>query len=142
MYAHLNNSVYPVLIDSIICAYLLHHCQLDPYSVSGTDATDASKPTQIGLVVSSFADYFAPVRFPDVLDLGMRVTAIGRTSATYEVGVFLKGEDAVKLVGGYTHVFVERDTMRPRRGPENGIDPRIRAGLEKILVRNAPASKL
>lgn len=47
-----------------------------------------------------------------MLDLGLRVSKLGSSSVTYEVGVFKEGEDAPNAVGGYTHVFVERQSRR------------------------------
>lgn len=102
--------------------------------------TENKAHNQIGLVVSSYCDYFASVGFPDVLDLGLRAVKLGSSSVTYEVGVFKKDEDTVKVVGGFTHVFVERETMRPRTGG-GGMHDRIRQGLDKLFVDDA-SSKL
>ncbi|PYH85968.1 hypothetical protein BO82DRAFT_350754 [Aspergillus uvarum CBS 121591] len=150
MYAHLNNTVYTKLFDSIINTYLITHCGMNPFSANNpvendrtlslqpgsqtTPQTTTPSPTatpQIGLIISSHCDYFASVSFPDTLELGLRVNKLGRSSVTYEVGVFRRGEDAVKVVGGYTHVFVARETMRPTAG---GMDPTVRRGLERLLV--------
>lgn len=128
MYGHLNNSIYAFLFDSIINTYLISHCGLDP-----SQKKSDTKHNQIGLVVSSYCDYFASVGFPDVLDLGLRAVKLGSSSVTYEVGVFKKGEEAVKVVGGFTHVFVERETMRPRAGG-GGMHDQIRQGLDKLFV--------
>src|SRR5881392_671378 len=108
MYAHMNNSIYAFLFDSIINTYLITHRGLDPFSPPSS--------SQIGLVVSSYCDYFSPISFPDVLDLGLRVAKLGTSSVMYEVGVFRRGEEDVKAVGGFTHVFVERERMRPATG--------------------------
>ncbi|RAL14900.1 acyl-CoA thioesterase [Aspergillus homomorphus CBS 101889] len=144
MYAHLNNTVYTMLFDSIINTYLITHCGMNPFShnnpgeknrtasMPSTQATSSSPPTpQLGIIISSHCDYFASVSFPDVLDLGLRVTKLGRSSVTYEVGVFRRGDEEVKVVGGYTHVFVARETMRPTAG---GMDVAVRRGLERLLV--------
>jgi acyl-CoA thioester hydrolase len=156
MYAHLNNSIYSFLFDSIINTYLIEHCGLNPHnsnSISKGDCINSESKSnksslQIGLVVSSSTDFFASVSFPDVLDLGLRVTQLGKSSVTYEVGVFKKGEEAVKVVGGFTHVFVQRHgdgsgnsgAMRPTG---NGMDERIKKGLERLLVHDStvPAEK-
>ena len=124
MYNHMNNSIYSFLFDSIINAYLIEHCGLDP-------------PTsdQIGLVVHSHCDYFGSVAYPIVVDLGLRVTELGMSSVTYEVGVFEKGAEDVRAVGGFTHVFVEREKNRPTA---SGMNSKIRVGLEKLLVRGVP----
>ncbi|PGH04406.1 hypothetical protein AJ80_08517 [Polytolypa hystricis UAMH7299] len=148
MYAHLNNSIYAFLIDSIVNAHLIAHCGLDPFSArsssspsSSSAASPSPSPSQIGLVVSSYCDYFASVSFPDVLDLGLRVVKLGSSSVTYEVGIFLREEEMVKAVGGFTHVFVEKEGMKPAAGGK-GMDGRIRAGLEKLIVKGGGESKL
>jgi len=52
--------------------------------------------------------FFAPLSFPQVLELGLRVNKLGSSSVAYEVGIFQEGEDIPAAVGGYTHVFVDR----------------------------------
>ncbi|KAK2737932.1 hypothetical protein FQN55_000836 [Onygenales sp. PD_40] len=150
MYAHLNNSIYAFLIDSIVNTYLITHCGLNPFSARSTSPspsktttppTPSPPPTQIGLVVSSYCDYFASVSFPDVLDLGLRVVKLGSSSVMYEVGIFKRGEEAVKAVGGFTHVFVEREGMKPPRGGV-GMDGGIRKGLERLVVDGGKGAKL
>jgi acyl-CoA thioester hydrolase len=148
MYAHLNNSIYSFLFDSIINTYLIEHCGLDPHGSSSLDRQSNQLFQQIGLVVSSSADFFGSVSFPDVLDLGLRVTKLGTSSVTYEVGVFKKGEESVKVVGGFTHVFVLRHgdkngngAMRPT---PDGMNESVRQGLKSLLVYDStgPDSKL
>lgn len=140
MYAHLNNSIYAFLIDSIVNTYLITHCGLNPFKNKNIPSSTGSPSTSnhIGLVVSSYCDYFASVSFPDVLDLCLRVVKLGSTSVTYEVGVFKQGEEGVKAVGGFTHVFVD-EGMKPAKG---GMDERIRKGLEKLVVGDGRGSKL
>lgn len=128
MYGHLNNSIYAFLFDSIINHYLITHCGIDP---AQEKAQNTKKHNQIGLVVSSYCDYFTSVSYPDLLELGLKVVKLGSSSVMYEVGVFRKGEQEVKVVGGFTHVFVERDTMKPRK---SGMDGSIREGLERLCV--------
>ena len=124
MYNHMNNSVYAFLFDSIINAYLIEHCGLRP-----------STSPQIGLVVHSSCDYFGSVGFPSIVDLGLRVKKLGKSSVTYEVGVFERGKEDVRAVGGYTHVFVEMETRRPATG---GMSEGIRKGLEKLVTYDRP----
>jgi acyl-CoA thioester hydrolase len=124
-YAHVNNSVYYLLFDSVVNAYLIAHCGLDP-------------PTSphIGLVVHSHCDYFAPVEFPALVHLCLRVNKLGRSSVTYEIGVFEADRDAPNAVGEFVHVFVDRNTRRPE---PTGMPAALHAGLAKLL---APAAKL
>jgi acyl-CoA thioester hydrolase len=105
--------------DSVVNAYLIQHCALHP-------------PTSahIGLVVHSHCDYFAPIEFPAVVDLALRVSRLGKSSVAYEIGVFERGHDAVKAVGEFVHVFVDRETRRPGAA---GMADELRKGLEQLL---------
>lgn len=120
MYDHLNNSIYSFLFDSIINTYLIEHCDLRPPTSS-----------HIGLVVHSNSDFFGSVAFPSTVDLGLRVNKLGKSSVTYEVGLFERRKEEVRAVGSYTHVFVQRETNRPAA---SGMPEEIRRGLEKLLV--------
>ncbi|KAJ6513345.1 thioesterase thiol ester dehydrase-isomerase [Mycena sanguinolenta] len=120
-YSHVNNSVYYFWFDSIVNTYLIQRCGLDP----------ATSP-YIGLVISSFCDFFAPLSFPQVVDLGLRVTKLGNSSVTYEVGVFAEGRNEPAAVGGYTHVFVER---RERKSAP--MVSEMREGLSRLLSDSA-----
>ena len=122
-YAHVNNSVYYHLFDSIVNTYLIEHCGLAP-----------PNSALIGLVVSSYCNFFSPLSFPAVLELGLRVNKLGKSSVTYEIGVFQEDVESVSAVGGYTHVFVENKSRK-----SSTIDDRTRAGLERLEV---PKSKL
>jgi acyl-CoA thioester hydrolase len=144
MYAHLNNTIYAQLFDSIINHYLISDCGMDPFSY-GSDSSESSssstttggKPNpnpsgQVAIMVNSYCDYFASVSYPDILDLGLRVNKLGTTSVVYEVGVFKQGEDDAKVVGGYTHVWCERGVMRPAKG---GMENGIREALGRLMVK-------
>lgn len=109
--------------DTVVNTYLVKHCALHP-------------PTseQIGLVVHSHCDYFAPVGFPAVVDLALRVNKLGKSSVTYEIGVFERGQDDVKAVGEFVHVFVEREGRRPAK---TGMANDLKTGLQQLVVDNA-----
>lgn len=117
-YSHMNNAVYYHLYDSIINDYLAKHC--------GVQA--ASSPV-IGLVATSYSDFYRPVGYPQVLELGLRVSKLGKTSVTYEVGVFEEGVESAAAVGGYTHVFVESGDRKT-----GNMSKEIREGLEKLTL--------
>ena len=106
--------------DSIINAYLIECCGLHPPSSS-----------QIGLVVHSHCDFFGSVAFPSIVDLGLRVVKLGKSSVSYEVGFFEQGQDDVRAVGGFTHVFVGRQTNKPAA---SGMLPETRQGLQKLVM--------
>ena len=102
-------------------AYLIQHCDLHP-------------PTsdKIGLVVHSHCNYFAPIGFPAIVELGLRVEKLGKSSVTYEIGVFEKDQTEVKAVGEFVHVFVDRETRRPR---PDGMDAKTKEGLQALATR-------
>lgn len=79
----------------------------------------------------SQCDYFAPVGFPDVVDMALRVNKLGKSSVTYEIAVFQRGHEDVKAVGEFIHVFVDRDSRRPGK---QGMPDALKTGLEKLLV--------
>lgn len=53
------------------------------------------------MVVHSHCDYFDSISFPAVAELAMRVNKLGKSSVTYEVGLFEKGNDKVRCVGEF-----------------------------------------
>jgi len=119
----MNNAVYYHLFDSVVNTYLIAHCALAPAAPAAPGGD-----TSIGLVVRSHCAFFAPLAFPDVLALGLRVRALGASSVAYEVGVFRADAAHPAAVGGYTHVFVDRESRRPVR-----IEGARRRGLAQLL---------
>lgn len=78
-----------MLIDSIINSYLLAYC--------GYHLKDSS---HVGLVANTYCDYFGSCAYPGVIDVGLRVVKMGRSSVMYEVA-FWQGGGSVKVVGGW-----------------------------------------
>lgn len=128
MYHHMNNSVYNFLFDSVVNAYLIEECGLQPATSS-----------QYGLVVHSHGDFFGSIAFPAMADLALRVNKLGKSSATYEIGLFERGEEKVKAVGELVHVFVDRETGRPAL---NGMEEKLKSGLAKLYIPSTPPSKI
>jgi acyl-CoA thioester hydrolase len=62
-----------------------------------------------------------------VVDAGLLVAHLGRTSARYEIGIFAQGSDEPSAHGWFVHVFVDRATRRPAPLPAS-----IRAALERL----------
>ena len=82
----------------------------------------------------SSSEYFGSLAFPAMVDLGLRVNKLGKSSVTYEIGVFERGVEEVKAVGGFVHVFVDREKNRPAAG---GMDQATREGLKRLLIRDS-----
>ena len=67
---------------------------------------------------------------PEVIDAGMRVTKLGRTSVTYEVALFRQGDPHPAAAGRFVHVWVDRATVSPAE-----IPLRIRQVLQPLLAQ-------
>jgi acyl-CoA thioester hydrolase len=81
--------------------------------------------------------FFAPLGFPQVLDLGLRINKLGNSSVSYEVGVFEQGKNSPAAVGGYTHVFVGSDSRK-----STAMAPQTKEGLEKLRREEKNTAKL
>ena len=118
VYGHVNNVVYYAYFDTVINRYLIAEGGLD-----------LANGAAIGLCVASTCSYHRAVAFPDDLDAGLRVAKLGRSSVTYEVGIFTPGDDDAAAEGSFVHVFVDRVTRQSVSIPE-----RIRAALGRLSV--------
>jgi acyl-CoA thioester hydrolase len=108
VYGHVNNVVYYSFFDTAVNRYLIE-----------AGVLDIERGPVIGLVVETQCRYHAPLAFPDILEIGIRVTRIGTSSVRYEVGVFRQGgEDLAAADGHFVHVYVDRATRRPVPLPE------------------------
>ena len=107
--------------DAIVNQYLIEQCGRNPQTSD-----------EVGLLVSSYCNFFGSLAYPGVVDCGMSVRKIGKTSVEYEIGVFEQGKDDVRAVGGFTHVFVDKQSNRPQ---PQGMATEIRRGLERVLIR-------
>lgn len=116
IYGHVNNVVYYAYFDTVVNQYLIEAGGLDIHGGS-----------VIGLVVETMCQYFQPLAFPDVIEAGLRVGRLGRTSVRYEVGIFRRGEEKPAAAGHFVHVYVDRQTRRPVPLPES-----MRAALTRI----------
>ena len=119
VYGHVNNVEYLAFFDTAINSHLI---------TSG--ALDVQHGRVIGLCVESHCTYHAPLTFPDVVQAGLRVGQLGRTSVRYEIGLFRADDPEPAANGYFVHVFVDRETRRPVAIPDN-----LRAVLEAISKR-------
>jgi acyl-CoA thioester hydrolase len=117
VYGHVNNVVYYSYFDTVVNAYLIAKGGLD-FHVGPV----------IGLCVESYCQYLAPVAFPEVLEGGLRVARLGRSSVRYELAIFKLGAETACAQGRFVHVYVDRTTRRPVEVP-----PGLRRSLERLL---------
>ena len=119
VYRHVNNVVYYAYFDTVINRYLI-----------GEGGLDIARGAVIGLCVESRCRYRKPIAFPDDVDAGLRVAKLGRSSVTYDVGIFARGEDEAAAEGSFVHVFVDRETRKSTPIPDS-----LRSALAKLETR-------
>jgi acyl-CoA thioester hydrolase len=77
-----------------------------------------------GVVAESGCSFFAEVGFPSSLVVGLRVTRLGVSSVTYELGLFVDPASAspddtgIKALGHWVHVEIDAATRRPTPIPD------------------------
>ncbi len=117
IYGHMNNVVHYSLFDTAVNAWLIERGVLD-----------IRAGAQIGLVVETGCRYFSELAYPDLVTAGLRVARLGTSSVRYEVGLFRNDETDAAAEGFFVHVYVDRETRRPKPLAEN-----LRAALEEIV---------
>jgi acyl-CoA thioester hydrolase len=115
VYGHVNNVQYLSFFDTAINRYLIEAGGLD---IRAGEA--------IGLCAESHCAYYAPLSFPDVVQAGLRVAELGRSSVRYEIGLFRDDDTDPAATGWFVHVFVDRGRRRPVEIP---------AGVREALAR-------
>ena len=101
-YGHVNNVVFYQWFDSAVNAWMIDQHMLD---IASGDP--------IGLVVETRCTYFAPLQFPQDVEVGLAVAQLGRSSIRYRIGVFGVGEEQAAAQGEFVHVTVDRVSRRP-----------------------------
>jgi acyl-CoA thioester hydrolase len=68
---------------------------------------------------ASTVEYFAPARFDDLLEVFVRLSRIGTTSATYECAAYRVEDDVLMVTAKQTLVLVDLEERRARPIPED-----------------------
>ena len=118
VYGHMNNVVHYSLFDTAINGWLMEAGLLD-FKTGST----------VGLVVETGCQYFAEMAFPDTVIAGIGVERIGTSSVTYRIGLFRNEETTASAQGRFTHVYVDRESRRPKP-----LDDVWRALLEDVAL--------
>ena len=66
---------------------------------------------------ASTVEYFAPARFDDLIEIFIRLSRIGRTSATYECAAYRTEDDVLMVTATQTLVLVDLDERRAQPIP-------------------------
>jgi len=106
LYGHVNNAVYTTWFDSVVNRWMIDAGLLD-----------LQQGATVGLVVETRCSYFAPLAYPQDVELGMRVAYLGTSSVRWELGVFGVGAPLSAASGHFIHVCVDRTGRRPQALP-------------------------
>ena len=106
-YGHVNNTIFYQWFDSAVNGWLVEKGLLD---------IQTGDP--IALVVETRCSYFAPLEFPQDVEVGLSVAELGRSSVRYRIGVFGDGQENAAAQGEFVHVMVDRGRRRPVEMPE------------------------
>jgi len=117
IYGHVNNVVYYSYFDTVANQYLIEFANFNPIN----DAI-------IGFVVHSNCTYIKSIAHPNKIEAGLTVKKLGKSSVTYGIGIFKKGERTACAYGEFVHVFVDKKDNQPTSMPK-----KIREALQKIL---------
>ena len=120
IYGHVNNVVYYSYFDTAVNGNLIRATGQD---IRSQDA--------IGIVVESGCTFHRELSFPQVIEAGLLVEKIGKSSVTYRVGLFIEDDSEPAASGHFVHVYVDREKRKPVRVPEN-----IRQALRPIMLED------
>lgn len=118
VYHHVNNVQYYSFFDTAVGAFSLERGILD-----------LGKSPVVGLVVETGCKYFAPIAFPDLVHVGLRIAKIGNSSVRYEIGIFRNDEEDASAEGFFVHVYVDEQNRTPSRIPDH-----VREKMNAIAV--------
>ena len=117
VYGHINNAVYYSFFDTAVNRYLIEHNVLDIHH-----------DQEIGFVVETQCQYFAPIVYPDLIHVGLKIVHLGKSSIRYEVAIFKNNEDIACALGCFVHVYVNRLSNKSTPIPQN-----VRTALQELV---------
>ena len=116
VYGHVNNMIFYQWFDSAVNGWLIEQ-----------ELLDIEQGSPICLVVKTSCTYFAPLTFPQDVEVGLAVVELGRSSIRYSIGIFSCVQEHAAARGEFVHVVVDRESRRPMP-----IPPPWRAKFELI----------
>jgi acyl-CoA thioester hydrolase len=115
-YGHVNNVVHYLMFDTAVNGWLIE-----------ASGVDIRRLPAIGVVVETSCQYFAELRFPEIVTAGLALEHLGTSSVVYRLALFAEHRDSPAALGRFVHVYVDRDERRPAPVPDE-----IRAALGQL----------
>lgn len=115
-YRHVNNARFYAFYDTAIMHYLTVE--------GGFDLLDGPV---VPFTLENLCRYHRGIHYPALLECGLRVAHLGRSSVRYELGLFVAGDPQVHATGYFVDVFVDSATEKPCAIPDD-----IRAHLARL----------
>ena len=106
MLGHVNNVEYYRYFEIIVLTSLARA------------GLDWRQDSIIPFTVENHCCFRRPLMPVDAMDGCFRITRIGCSSATYELGLFMPNDETPSAYGYFIHVFVDRHTEKPVEIPE------------------------
>ena len=115
-YGHVNNVVHYLMFDTAVNGWLIE--------ASGVDIRQLPA---IGVVVETSCQYFAELRFPELVTAGLGLEHLGTSSVVYRLALFGQQSQQPAALGRFVHVYVDRETRRSVPVPDE-----IRVALAQL----------
>lgn len=117
MYGHVNNVTYYSYFDTAANALLIQKAGFD-----------LRHSPMIGLVVESNCTFLQELSYPEIIDVGVAIRKIGRSSVTYDLAIFKQNQSQASAQGYFVHVFVDRQNRK-----STSISAEMRDALKSYL---------
>jgi len=106
MLGHVNNVEYYRYFEIIVLTSLARA------------GLDWRQDSIIPFTVENHCCFRRPLMPVDTMDGCFRIARVSRSSATYELGLFMPNDETPSAYGYFIHVFVDRHTERPAKIPD------------------------
>ncbi len=125
-FGHVNNTMYFRWFESSRIAYMEQFRLLERL-----------RTTRVGPILAAIGcDYRAPLFFPDVVEVGSRVTRIGRTSLSMEHAIVSRSKGVLAAESRSTLVLYDYATEKPHPIPDE-----IRKAVEELEGRSLEGAR-
>lgn len=101
IYGHMNNAIHYLLFDTAVNGWLMENGLL----TFGEETAF--------IVAETGCRYHADIMFPDVVNVGLRISKLGSSSVVWQIGLFRGDAEVAAADGMFVHVHVTREGHKP-----------------------------